>query len=124
MRGVSHTTAKFASGLIGQAKGNNVISDCRISTSIWSEVNGDGSHGGLIADVESGDTRIENCLYDGRIDGDATDNCGGFVGWKRASASITFNNCLFNPRAVNVKANGSKTFVRYGGGNHVRKQRQ
>ena len=50
-RGISHTTAKFASALIGLAKGDNVISDCHISTAIWSEVSGDGSHGGLIAVV-------------------------------------------------------------------------
>jgi hypothetical protein len=113
--GIIMTSAKFAGGLVGQAKGSNVISGCRSSVAIYSQIEGDGKHGGVVANINSGSTTIVNCLFDEWLLGDKTTDCGGFVGWCKTNggAKVTLTNCLFNPSQVTMSATGSKTFVRY-----------
>lgn len=118
--GIILATAKFAGSLVGQAKGNNFISGCHISTILWSQVNGNGSQGGVIGIVEDGVTRIDNCLFTGKLEGSTTSDCGGFVGWKEPAASINLISCLFDPESVTVDKDGGRTFVRYNSDNLVR----
>lgn len=61
--GIILTTAKFAGSLVGQAKGSNYVSGCHIRTILWSQVNGNGSQGGVIGTVEDGVIRIDNCYF-------------------------------------------------------------
>ena len=104
---------QFASGLVASTSGNTTISNCRSSITITSNVNGDGTHGGLIANISGGKVLISDCLFDGTLAGNKTTNCGGFVGWTETDngATVTFNNCLFNPAEVDL-ADGCKTFAR------------
>jgi hypothetical protein len=109
---------QFAAGLIAYNKGNTTVSNCRNSITINSTRSGDGTHGGFIAHQPWGAVTITNCLFDGTLSGSSTTNCGGFVGWTETNndASVTFNNCLFNPTTVAL-GSGCKTFARLRSGN-------
>ena len=123
--GIIWTTAQFAGGLVAVANGNNVIADCRISVAMNSEVNGDGTHGGVVAFIDGGFTIIDNCLFDYWLLGSETTNCGGFVGWCKTNsgASVMLTNCFFNPAQVTMSGSGCKAFVRYSGANLVKMDR-
>lgn len=107
------TSAKFGSSVAGQIfKGTarNIESYVTIN----STVNGDGTHAGIFAIVQTGAT-LENCLYAGSIKGgNATNNCAGMVGW--LSGKTTFDNCL-TIAEMEVSTSGSATFARNAGGN-------
>ncbi len=110
--GTTIISAKCAAGLIGRSKGSTV-ENCQVDVSINSTVNGDGTHGGLIAYVDQGTTTIKNSLFNGSLIGSSTNNCGGFVGWTEGdnNAKVSISNCLFAPTEVTVKQQGN-TFVR------------
>jgi hypothetical protein len=111
--GSDTTNDKYRSGLIGQANGNVTIQDCWSSVAITSEINGDGTHSGLIAITNGGTVNITNCLFDGSITGSNTTNCGGFVGWNNG-ATLNITNCLM-AGTFNIKVdNNSATFSRNG----------
>lgn len=88
------TSKKYAAGLIGHAKGTTNVTNCRSNIGIESSVNGDGTHGGLVA---RGDNKliITGCLFNGYIEGANTIKCGGFVGWSQNSCEM--KDCLFDP---------------------------
>ena len=109
--GTIYTQKKFAAGIVGKAVGNNNIAHCRSYVTINSSVDGDGTHGGLVANIGGGSTTITDCAFFGSLLGSATDRCGGLVGWTDGS-SATISNCLFAPARVTVNANGSATFSR------------
>lgn len=110
--GTISTSAKFASGLIGGSNGTNSnVTNCRSSVTISSTVNGDGTHGGFVANITSGTVNIGGCIFDGTMTGSSTTNCGGFVGWiSGTSANIT--DCLFMPASIGVNTSGCYTFSR------------
>lgn len=112
--GTITTSAKFAAGIIGQAKGDNTISGCHVSATITSTVEGDGTHGGFLANMQSGNTTISDSWFSGSLLGAATNSCGGFVGWAANGyhAELTLSNCLFIPASVAVGTEGSKTLAR------------
>ena len=127
------TSAQFAAGFIGRAgsinsstSGSISITNCRSSITINSSVNGDGTHGGFIANIYSGtNNKITGCVFNGSLLGSNTTNCGGFVGWTRTenySAAIEIKNSLFAPTSGEnpVSSEGSYTFSRYStGSNYV-----
>ena len=88
-----YTQHTHSAGIIGLASGTTTVSNCRSSINIISSINGDGTHGGLIAWTWTGSTtNITGCLFDGSIQsasGYATDQCGGFVGWRNATINVT-----------------------------------
>ena len=108
--GSIYTAAKYAGGLIADQYGAVTIRNCRSSVTINSSVDGDGTHGGLVACVNNGSITIEGCLFDGRLLGASTSKCGGFIGWRGSSANIY--NSLFAPAEVTVSNEGSATFAR------------
>ena len=131
--GTITTSAKYAAGFIGRAgsinsstSGSISITNCRSSITINSSVNGDGTHGGFIANIYSGtNNKITGCVFNGSLLGSNTTNCGGFVGWTRTenhSAAIEIKNSLFAPTSGEnpVSSEGSYTFSRYStGSNYV-----
>lgn len=104
---------KYATGLIGNAKGMVNITACRSSVAISSdrsnESNKDATHGGFIG-VSEGAVTFTNCLFDGSITDTAATNCGGFVGWR--NGSLTFNNCLMAGTMTLSNYSNSATFNR------------
>ena len=113
--GTIYTAAKNAAGLISRvpSSGNTTttIENCRISVTINSTFSGDGTHGGLVASQASSSTiNITGCVFDGKLLGETTIKCGGFIGYRNGTATIS--NSLFAPAEVTVSTEGSATFAR------------
>jgi hypothetical protein len=116
-------SAKFAAGIVGRATSTNTITNCVVDVTIDSQVNGDGTHGGIVANISNGTTTISGCVFKGTMTGSSTTNCGGFVGWTESnnSATVSITNSLFIPTTVegtNGATNGA-TFARYRNSNSV-----
>ena len=119
--GTITTSAKFAGSIVGQAKCNNSLINCRASVFITSTIEGDGTHGGIIGLMQGDNnnntiTMIEGCVFDGKLLGDATYCCGGFVGWcpSGQQVSLELANNLYAPQEVTFKAWYCQTFSRGG----------
>ena len=111
--GTIYTSQMNAAGIISYSTGNVTLTNCRSSMTINSSVNGDGTHGGLIAYHNSGSGNmlyIYGCLFDGRLCGASTTHCGGFIGWRSGGATIY--NSIFDPVEVTVGVDHSATFAR------------
>lgn len=125
-KGTIYTDHKEASGLVGMVDGSLSLNRCWSSVKIDTRINGDGTHGGLIARGEETATTITvtDALFDGSFhQGKDTEDpdknvtsthCGGLVGW--ANTPITFTNCLFNPETVSIGSSGAQKIVRYDSG--------
>lgn len=109
------TPRKFAASIVGMNSDGStkrtVLERCVSNVIIQSEINGDGSHGGLVG-VSNQDMVIESCAFNGAINNGPnykTQWCGGFVGWSNGTAYIS--NSLLNA-TFDMSADGSNTFVR------------
>ena len=114
-----YTTGQYAAGIVCSQYSEVIIRNCRSSINIHSSREGDGTHGGLVANNnKDAHLTIEGCLFDGKLlTTNGTNNCGGFVGWKASDVTIT--NCLYAPAALEegetwVGTTGSATFARNG----------
>ena len=107
---------KFTAGLVGHCKAGTVIQNCVISVTITSNISGDGSHGGIVGCVISAaekPIRIVNCLFNGKLLGPNTNNCGGFVGaGTNNNQKCEISHCLFSPSEITMSTSGSDTFSR------------
>ena len=121
VKGTIYTSNKFAAGFAGKAIGQNSFSNCVSNITINSSVNGDGTHGGFVANIQGDNTSFDNCAFTGSLNGTDTHSWGGFVGWTEGnnSARVSFNNCLFYPSSQNVNNSGNATFSR-GRDNHTK----
>jgi hypothetical protein len=112
--GTITTSAKYAAGFIGQMNGSANITDCLSSVTINSSVEGDGTHGGFVAET-SHTLNIEGCVFNGSLLGESTHSCGGFIGWRNGTVNIS--NSLFAPAEVTIGVGTdypSATFSRNG----------
>ena len=117
VKGTINTSAKYAAGFIAAQYGATTIENCRSSIIINSSVNGDGTHGGFVASTNSGSDQsltIEGCLFNGKILGEQTTSCGGFVGWVGHTVDIRYS--IFNPSEITVSDTESASFARYKNG--------
>lgn len=117
--GTITTSAKFAGSIVGQAKCNNTILNCRAGVAITSTKNGDGTHGGIIGLMQGDNTNntvttIEGCVFEGKLLGDTTNSCGGFVGWcpTEQKVNLEITNDLFAPQEVTFNTSWCQTFSR------------
>jgi Phage-related minor tail protein len=111
------TSAKFAAGLASRTFGTTSITNCQVDTYIHSNINGDGTHGGIVA-MPNGTLNIEGCAFTGRLlTNKGTHSCGGFVGWHNSS-TISVINSLYAPSSSIPSGwsaiTGGATFVRGG----------
>ena len=115
-----HTTGqisigyRFGGGIVASSKGTNNMQNCWSSVNIVSSLNGDATHGGLVAYQENGTLTITNCLFDGSIVGEQSNRCGGLVGYR--NATLTLSNCLCVPTTIMVNEYDCGTLIRNGGG--------
>lgn len=100
--GTITTSKKFAAGIVAISNGGT-ITNCQSSVTINSSVDGDGTHGGLVADSYQGTLNITNCLFDGKLLGTTTTSCGGIVGWHKSGSTLNISNSLFAPTQVTLK---------------------
>ena len=125
--GTIQTSNKFAAGFIAHQYGTVTIQNCRSSVVINSSINGDGTHGGFVAENQkNASLTIDGCVFDGKLlttgttATTATTNCGGFVGYSNSNkgATATVTNSLYTPAALESGetecTSGSYTFVRNG----------
>lgn len=92
------TTQKFAAGLLASAFGICSFYNCRVSITIHSNLNGDGTHGGFVSLPAAGSQlNFSGCVVDGSFLGSGTTLCGGFVGYTRGA--LMFQDCVFAPAA-------------------------
>lgn len=104
-----------AGGIVANNRGNTTIRNCHSSI----EIRGSGSSGnfgGLAGYVNENTTlNIENCVFDGKITGSVTFNCGGFVGNNAGTVNIT--DCLLasNLDDITINVHYFTSFVHNGG---------
>ncbi len=117
--GTIYTQNQFAAGIAGYALNNNAITDCLSSVVINSSYEGDGTHGGFVANCQNNAddetcVTFTRCAFDGKLLGTVTNNWGGFVGWTEGSdwAGVKFIDCIFAPSAISVDTDGCATFSR------------
>ncbi len=94
--GYIYTSQKLAAGLVSRPYGTTNITNCQVSTVIYSSVNGDSAHGGIVA-MPSGTLNFAGCVYTGHLlTNNGSINCGGFLGWYN-SATVSATNSLYVP---------------------------
>ena len=102
--GTIYIDGKHAAGIIANHYGTGTISNCRSSVIINSRTWGECNHGGIVgmvADNSSACLTIEGCVFDGKIlNMGNTTQCGGLVGFKSASATLTITNSIYAPAAL------------------------
>ena len=81
----------FAAGLVGFAKGTgNLIQNCQVSA----DVNGSEYVGGLVGNALNSDLFIEDCIYDGLLQG-GKEHKGALIGWSVNGGTKMVNDCLY-----------------------------
>lgn len=111
--GTFKVATRCAAGIVARARTKPfTIERCNSSVNIISTFNGDGTHGGIIADGGTGATAtIKDCTFSGSISSTQTTNCGGIAGWLHANNN-TISNCLVAGTFNLNTTSGSCTFSR------------
>lgn len=120
--GTISTSGKFAGSIVGRGMYLK-LTNCYSDVAITSSVSGDGTIGGLVgilqnpySNLYTSKCTIEGCVFAGKLLGESTTHCGGFVGWTNINGmSLTIKNGLFAPAERTFGTSNSKTFVRWGG---------
>ena len=98
---INMTSHNCAGGLGGRCDSNGTLIDGVLSTvTINDSQSGDGTHGGLFANVENDNVVISNCAFFGSINAPNRNGNGGLVGWCGSGSNITFQNCLIAPASI------------------------
>ncbi len=67
---------------------------------------------GFVGYIYESDININNCRFDGSLQGADADGCSGFVGQRNSnSSSMKISNCLFAPTQLTVATDNSYTFA-------------
>ena len=99
-------------GLVGHASGQNSIFNCVVKSTLRSGYSGDSSNGGFIAHIESGNTSIGGCSFEGKMLGSQASHCGGFVGWSFNTVPLSITDCVFAPAQFTCSSDISDNFAR------------
>ena len=109
LEGTITTDSKYAGGVAGTTGNSSAtIQNVVCKVNIVSNVDGDGTHGGIVGCADS-EATISNCLYAGTLSGEKTTCCGGFVGW--LNSAVTINNSLLIGD-ITVNPSGGHTWAR------------
>ena len=67
---------------------------------------------GFVGYIYESDININNCRFDGSLQGADADGCSGFVGQRNSNSSLMkISNCLFAPTQLTVATDNSYTFA-------------
>jgi hypothetical protein len=105
---------------VAQPSGTTNITNCIVSIIIHSNVNGDGTHGGIVARLSGNTTEmnITGCVFNGRLfTNNGTHSCSGFVGWWDQKTANIINSLYapdanITPGAGETAINDGATFIR------------
>ena len=107
-----YTFAKFAGGISGYTR-NAKIQDCDVDVTVHSQVDGDGTHGGIAGVNETEGTVVENCKVHFVLDGETTTCWGGIFGWSTNADEV--KNCIIIAEVVAANMDGSNSVSRNSG---------
>ena len=110
LTGEYYSDSKFIGGITGYSYGNSVIDNCDVAVKIYSTVDGDGTHGGLIGVNETAGTVVSNCLINCPMYGESTNSCGGVIGWSTASSTV--KNTLILSQGSTISSSSCNTVSR------------
>lgn len=97
---VNMTNRNCAGGLGGRCDGSGTLIENIVSkVSINDAQSGDGTYGGLFANIE-GVATVRNCAFYGSINAPSRDGNGGLVGWTGGMAGVQFVNCIVAPSSI------------------------
>ena len=129
--GTIKTNKKYAAGVVASLTNGGRLENVCVTATIDSRVNGDGTHGGLVAINENGPAGafdrsplliLKDCSFEGRFLGKNTYNCGGLVGFNKAK--VRLQDCIFAPLELTINDGFlfdlSETFVRMEASNPMR----
>ena len=88
LTGEYYSDSKYIAGIVGKTYGNSVIDNCDVAVKMYSTVDGDGTHGGIIGVNEESGTVVSNCLIDCPMFGELTTSCGGVIGWSTNASTV------------------------------------
>lgn len=98
-------------GVAAYTSGNNALTNLTVNSTIRSQASSF-HHAGLVAQINDGRVRFQNCAFKGELLCDANSSgCGGLVAVNMGE-STSFVNCLFAPTACTVGADNSCTISR------------
>ena len=122
VKGKIKSGQKFAGSIVSQVqRGTVFIENCQSSATIFGDIPGDCTNGGLVALVNnSGALFISNCLFNGVMESNPGyhesfwwgRNCGGFVGWRENNCFTMLSNNYVNANFDKMEHDGSATFMR------------
>jgi len=76
-------------GLSAWTSGTVTIDNCEIAVALYSEKEGDGTHGGIMAvHGRGGNCTVNNCLVACKFIGEKTHSVGGVCGWRDATLKV------------------------------------
>lgn len=104
----------YVASLVGHHRwGTLNIYNCWSSVDIVCTKKTDNSfNAGFVGYSYDSNININNCRFDGSLQGAETGGCSGFVGQRISNSSSTnISNCLFAPTQLTVATNNSNTFA-------------
>ena len=112
--GTITSSGKYVAGLVAcQNYGTLNIYNCWSSVDIVCSKKDSYSFNSGFVSHNYGDINIDNCRFDGSLQGADADGCAGFVGYRSGgSYSMKISNSVFAPSQFTVGTNNSSTFVR------------
>ena len=110
LTGEYYSDSKFIAGIVGKTYGNSVIDNCDVAVKMYSTVEGDGTHGGIIGVNEDSGTVVSNCLVNCPMFGELTTSCGGVIGWSTNASTV--KNTLILSQGSTVSSSSTNTVSR------------
>lgn len=108
---ITMSSHNCAGGVGGRSDGDGTLIENVVSAvTINDAQSGDGTIGGLFANMENNNVIVRNCAFIGTVNAPDRDGNGGLVGWAGSGKNITFENCLVAPAAISWK--GGATIAR------------
>ena len=111
LTGEYYSSKKFIGGIAGFTY-SSTIENCDVAVKMYSTVNGDGTHGGLIGVQDGGTTNVNNCLVNCPIFGENTNSCGGVCGWTTGDMTLNVKNTLIISQGSTINTDGCNTISR------------
>ncbi len=104
IRGTITTSYKYAAGVAAHTYDGGTFDRVQSYVDIIGNLDGDGTHGGLVGVNESGTLYVNNSLFGGSMSGKSHSN-GGIVGWSSGTSVSTGCMVIANITAPDTNAN-------------------
>ena len=89
LTGEYYSDQQRMAGLSAWTSGTTTIDNCEIAVALYSEKEGDGTHGGVMAvHGRGGNCIVSNCLVACKFIGENTNSVGGVCGWRDATLNV------------------------------------